>query len=219
MQNKVILGNFEIGMNAMETHIRDTYKSIAAPSEGLYKELGSRFIAKSFPVSSETEAMAMVVAQRKKYHDARHNCFAYRLGPEGKLWRASDDGEPSSSAGRPILGAILSEDLSDIVIVVTRYFGGIKLGVPGLIRAYRSASSDALANAEKVDKVAVRAFTVNFGYASMEQVQRLFKDMSLPQEERDFGLDCRIRTGVRLSAVDDFLERVSRIDGCEAKET
>ena len=113
----------------------DTYKSIAEPAEGLFKDNGSRFIALAYPVESEAEVKEIVQRLKKEYHDARHHCYAYRLGLGGEPWRANDDGEPSGSAGRPILGQIDSAGLSDILGVVVRYFGGIKLGIPGLIRA------------------------------------------------------------------------------------
>ena len=115
----------------------DTYKSIASASEGLFKDNGSRFIALAYPVESEEEVREIVSLLRKEYHDARHHCYAYRLGVDGAVFRSSDDGEPSGSAGRPILGQIDSAGLSDILVVVVRYFGGIKLGIPGLIRAYK----------------------------------------------------------------------------------
>lgn len=206
-------------MESGENHIQDAYRSISGPSEGLYKELGSRFISKAFPVASEDEAASVLNSLRKEYHDARHCCFAWRLGPGGERWRSSDDGEPSSTAGRPIMGQIVSAGLSDILVAVVRYFGGIKLGVPGLIRAYRTAAADAISKATVVEKTACRGFIMNFGYDAMPQVQSLLKDMGLPQEDRDFGLDCRLRTSVRLSAVGDFLERAGKIGGCMIEET
>ena len=120
--------------------ISDTYFSIAGPSEGIYKELGSKFLAFAWPVETEEEAKARLAAVRKEYFDARHHCFAWRLGLTGEPYRLSDDGEPSSTAGRPIHGQLLSRELSDVLVVVVRYFGGVKLGVPGLIRAYKTAS-------------------------------------------------------------------------------
>ena len=114
---------------------KDTFKSIAGPSQGLFKDNGSRFIALAYPVGTEEEIKETVSSLKKEYHDARHHCYAYRLGYRGDIFRANDDGEPSSSAGRPILGQIDSLGLSDVLVVVVRYFGGIKLGIPGLIRA------------------------------------------------------------------------------------
>ena len=141
---------------------KDTYNSIGAPSEGLFKDLGSRFIARAYPVESEDEVRDIVAALRKEYHDARHHCYAYRLGLDGAQWRAADDGEPAGSAGRPILGQIDSAGLSDVLVVVIRYFGGIKLGIPGLIRAYKSSTAVALAQARVIEKVAGRWYRLNF---------------------------------------------------------
>ena len=135
-------------MTPNETIIKDAYKSISARSEGLFKDNGSRFIALAYPVETVSEIKEIVDGLKKEYHDARHHCYAYRLGHEGKIFRANDDGEPSGSAGRPILGQIDSVGLSDILVVVVRYFGGIKLGIPGLIRAYKTSTSDALEKAE-----------------------------------------------------------------------
>ncbi len=195
---------------------KDTYKSIEAPSEGLFKDLGSRFIARAYPVESEAEVRDIVAAIRKEYHDARHHCFAYRLGLEGEPWRAADDGEPAGSAGRPILGQIDSAGLSDILVVVIRYFGGIKLGIPGLIRAYKTSTADALANASVVEKVAGNDYRVTFPYLSMNSVMKVAKDLSLPQRDQCFAEQCSMVLRVRLSQESDFLERISGIDGLDA---
>ena len=131
-------------MDTPENIIRDTYKSIPGSAEGLFKDNGSRFISFAFPVETEDEVKEIVGRLRKEYHDARHHCYAYRLGYLGDRFRANDDGEPSGSAGRPILGQIDSRGLSDVLVVVVRYFGGIKLGIPGLIRAYKTSTAEAL---------------------------------------------------------------------------
>ena len=191
--------------------IQDTYKSIAAPSDGLYKELGSRFIASAWPVETEEEVKAVVDGLKKKYHDARHHCYAYRLGLDGGRFRANDDGEPSGSAGRPILGQIDSAGLSDVLVVVVRYFGGIKLGIPGLIRAYKTSTADALANARVIDKVAGRWYTLHFPYDDLPAVMKLAKDMDLPQRGQSFLTECTLEVRVRLSAEQDFLERIKKI--------
>ena len=187
----------------------DVYKSISARSQGLYKELGSRFIALAYPVETEDEVRALLASVRNEYHDARHHCCAYRLGLGGTVWRASDDGEPSGSAGRPILGQIDSAGLSDILVIVVRYFGGIKLGVPGLIRAYREATADALSQAQITEKIAGSWYRIGFGYDSMPAVMKLVKDLDLPQRSRDFGTDCTMEVRVRLSQQEDFLERIA----------
>jgi len=188
--------------------LQDQYRSIAAPSEGLFKDNGSRFIALAYPVETEEEVKSIVAGLRKEYHDARHHCYAYRLGYKGDVWRASDDGEPSGSAGRPILGQIDSLGLSDILVVVVRYFGGIKLGIPGLIRAYKTSTADALSSAQIVDKIASRHFQLQFDYLSMNAVMKVLKDMDLPQRAQEFGESCSLQTSVRLAAVEDFLKRI-----------
>lgn len=189
----------------------DTYKSIEERSEGLYKDKGSRFIALAFPVGDEDEIKEIVSSVKSEYHDARHHCFAYRIGRDGKIWRASDDGEPSGSAGRVILGQIDSAGLSDVLVVVVRYFGGIKLGIPGLIRAYRSSSADALKNAKVVEKAAGGWKEINFRYEDLPQVMKILKDMDLPQRAQNFGSECSIEIFVRLSKQEDFLERIKKI--------
>ena len=199
----------------MET-IQDTYKSISAPTEGLFKDNGSRFIAQAFPVESEDRIKEIISSIKKEYHDARHHCYAYRIGYKGDKFRANDDGEPSSSAGRPILGQIDSFGLSDILIVVIRYFGGIKLGIPGLIRAYKTASSDALTKAEIIEKVAGENYRLHFDYMKMNEVMKLLKDLDLQASQQDFSLDCNLVTRGRLSLVSDFMERVGKISGCTA---
>ena len=198
--------------------IQDSYKSIAAESKGLFKDNGSRFIAHAYPVETEEEVKEIVAALKKEYYDARHHVYAYRLGYKGDRFRANDDGEPSGSSGRPVLGQIDSNGLSDILVVVVRYFGGIKLGIPGLIRAYRTSTADALANAQIVEKIASKVYRLHFGYMSMNGVMKVLKDMGLEQKNQSFDMECSIDTTVRLSAVDTFLERIGDIEGCRAEE-
>ena len=190
----------------------DTYKSIAAPSEGLFKDNGSRFIALAYPVESEMQVKEIVASLRKEYHDARHHCYAYRLGLDGAQWRASDDGEPAGSAGRPILGQIDSAGLSDILVVVVRYFGGIKLGIPGLIRAYRTSTANALAAAAVTEKIAGSWHRLGFAYDSLPAVMKLIKDLSLPQRGQSFGTECSIEVFVRLTLEEDYFERIKKIN-------
>ena len=196
----------------------DTYKSISAPSQGIYKDKGSKFLSFAFPVQTEEEVKPIIDSLKKEYYDARHHCYAYRIGQFGDIWRANDDGEPSSTAGRPILGQILSSELSDILIVVVRYFGGIKLGIPGLIRAYKSSTADALANAEIIEKIASKVFRVHFGYMSMNSVMKILKDLELEQKNQKFDMECSIDVTVRLSLVDTFSERMNDVDGCHLDE-
>lgn len=187
----------------------DTYKSISAPSRGIYKELGSKFLAFAYPVETEEQVKEIIAGLRKEYFDARHHCFAWRLGLTGEPWRLSDDGEPSSTAGRPIYGQLLSQELSDVLVVVVRYFGGVKLGVPGLIRAYRTATQDALAQATIVEKVAGERFTVEFDYMQMNDVMKALKDMGLTPEKQSFDLNCSLEVRVRLSQVEDFRRQLA----------
>ena len=200
------------------TQIQDSYKSIATESIGLFKDNGSRFIAHAYPVETEEENKEIVAALKKEYYDARHHVYAYRLGYMGDKFRANDDGEPSGSSGRPVLGQIDSNGLSDILVVVVRYFGGIKLGIPGLIRAYKTATADAIANAEIVEKIASKMYRVYFGYMSMNSVMKVFKDMGLEQKNQKFDMECTMDTSVRLSQVDTFLERIGDVEGCRVEE-
>lgn len=189
----------------------DTYISISAPSEGLYKDLGSKFIALAYPVETEAQVKEILSSVRKEYHDARHHCYAFRLGLDGDVWRAGDDGEPSGSAGRPILGQIDSAGLSDILIVVVRYFGGIKLGIPGLIRAYRESSADALANAVRTEKIAGFWYRIGFSYPQLPDVMKTVKEMDLPQRAQNFGETCSLEVRVRLQLESVFFERMEKL--------
>ncbi len=196
----------------------DTYRSIEAASEGLFKDNGSRFIALAYPVESEDEVKEIVAGLKKEYHDARHHCYAYRLGHRGDRFRANDDGEPSGSAGRPILGQIDAAGLSDILVVVVRYFGGIKLGIPGLIRAYKTSTADALAKAGVVEKVAGLSFRVRYDYLDMNAVMKVLKDLSLPVSGQIFDTQCSVDVRVRLTLVEAFRERMGQIGSCQLEE-
>ena len=198
--------------------VEDSYKSIAGHSEGLFKDNGSRFIAHAYSVETEEEVRSIVSALRNEYYDARHHCYAYRLGYKGDVFRASDDGEPAGSSGRPILGQIDSNGLSDVLVVVVRYFGGIKLGIPGLIRAYKTSTADAISNANIVEKIASRRFRVVFGYMSMNSVMKVMKDLNLSQSNQQFDMECSLQTVVRLTLVDSFLERMADVEGCRVEE-
>ena len=196
----------------------DTYRSIEAASEGLFKDNGSRFIALAYPVETEDQVRDIVAGLKKEYHDARHHCYAYRLGHLGDRFRANDDGEPSGSAGRPILGQIDSAGLSDILVVVVRYFGGIKLGIPGLIRAYKTSTADALAQAKVVEKVAGLSFRVRFDYLDMNAVMKVLKDLSLPVSGQIFDTQCSVDVRVRLTLLEGFRERMGQIGSCQLEK-
>ena len=186
----------------------DRYRSIEAPSTGVYKDNGSKFLAFAFPVETEEQAKEHIAALRKEYFDARHHCYAWRIGLEGALWRANDDGEPSSTAGRPILGQLLSAELSDILVVVVRYFGGVKLGVPGLIKAYKTATAEAIAAARIVEKTACATCRIGFDYTRMNDVMKIVKDWNLRILSQQFENDCEITVRVGLAKVDAFCENL-----------
>ena len=201
----------------MRSVISDTYLTIAAPAEGLYKDKGSRFLAFAYPIYSESDVKPIVEALKTKYYDARHHCYAWRLGIEasagGVRFRANDDGEPAGTAGRPILGQLLSRELTNLLVVVVRYFGGIKLGVPGLIAAYKEATADALASAEVVERTENREMTVEFPYPAMNRVMKAVKDMEPRVLGQDFDLSCRMRLSVRLRDATALAERIGDIEG------
>ena len=170
----------------------DKYKEIKSATTGVYKEKGSKFIAYSFPVHSEENVKEKLEEVKKLEHSARHHCYAYILNPDKSAQRANDDGEPSSTAGKPILGQILSNDLTNILIVVVRYFGGVKLGVPGLIRSYKTAALDAISNSEIITKIIKEQFAVSFKYPQMNDVMRLVKEYNLEVVNTDFQIECNL---------------------------
>lgn len=173
----------------------EIYTTIAAPSEGLYKEKGSKFLAFAYPVSTEDEIKNLLQDLRKKFFDARHHCYAYRLGPDGATWRVNDNGEPSSTAGKPIFGQLISFGLSDVLVVVIRYFGGIKLGVSGLINAYRTAARDALEHAQTVEKQVRENITLEYTYEQTNAVMKAVRDLQAEIIDQSFTggpLPCRI---------------------------
>ncbi len=197
--------------------MEDTFKTIEKPSEGLYKDKGSRFISYAFPVNTEDEIREIVQSIKKEHHSARHHCYAWRLGAEKLSFRANDDGEPSSTAGKPILGQIQSFDLTNILIVVVRYFGGTLLGVSGLINAYRNAALDAIYQAEIVEKLVEKWLLVEFDYSAMNEVMKIFKDEKLPQIDSQFDLKCNIKTHIRISESDRIEAALLKTEGVEVK--
>lgn len=180
----------------------DTYHMPTNTSEGLYKEKGSKFIAYAFPVFSEEDVKERLEEIRKKEYTARHHCYAYTLHPDKSAWRANDDDEPANTAGKPILGQIQSKDLTNILIVVVRYFGGVKLGVGGLITAYRAAAADALEGISIEKRFVKEIYEVAFQYPQMNEVMRLVKDKSLEVVNQDFQIDCKLIFAIRKSQAD-----------------
>ena len=191
----------------------DTYRTIKEPSQGVYKEKGSKFLAFAFPVTTETEVKARLETLRKQYFDARHHCYAYILGHDKAAYRINDDGEPSSTAGRPIYGQLQSFDLTNILLVVVRYFGGIKLGVPGLINAYRTAAKDAVENAIIVEKNITEVYNLMFSYEQMNSVMKILKDEQLPQSNQRFELDCSLDFSVRQAASTRVCDEILKLKG------
>lgn len=182
----------------------DSYTTITDIAEGTYSELRSKFLAFAIPVRTADEALDWVAQYQKEYFDARHVCWAYRLGADGQEYRSNDNGEPSGTAGKPILGQLISHDLSDILLVVVRYFGGVKLGTSGLIVAYRTAASEALAAANKIERLVEQEMKLTFTYDHMNLVMRMVKDLSpriISQDYTDNG-SVMMRLSIRLSYVD-----------------
>jgi len=200
------------------SEIIDSYKTLAAPSEGLYKEKGSKFIALAFPVSSEEEIKEALENTRKKYHDARHHCYAWALGIGRENYRENDDGEPNNSAGKPILGRLESNDLTQLLIIVVRYFGGTKLGVGGLINAYRSAAEDAILNGKIVERKMKMYFRILFHYDQMNDVMQVVKNADLEQMEHDFSLSCKLKLACPNAAYSNLKDVFLSIENVEIEE-
>ncbi|MBO4661393.1 MAG: YigZ family protein [Bacteroidaceae bacterium] len=182
----------------------DSYTTITDIAEGTYSELRSKFLAFAIPVRTADEALEWVAQYQKQYFDARHVCWAYRLGAEGQEYRSNDNGEPSGTAGKPILGQIISHNLSDVLVIVVRYFGGVKLGTSGLIVAYRTAANEALAAANKIQRLVEQQMTLTFTYDHMNLVMRMVKDLSPRIISQDYTDDGSVMMSIslRLSHVD-----------------
>ncbi len=184
----------------------DKYKEVKSHTTGIYKEKGSKFIAYSYPVYSEQDIKEKLEEVKKLEHSARHHCYAYILHHDKSAQRANDDGEPSSTAGKPILGQILSKDLTNILIVVVRYFGGVKLGVPGLIRSYKTAASQAILEATIITKTLKEQYEVSFKYPQMNDVMRLVKEYDLEVVNTDFQIDCKLIFAAPKSKANDIVD-------------
>lgn len=195
----------------------DSYKIVATKGEGLYKEKGSKFIAEAFPVHSEAEVKERVAEIRKKYFDAKHHCYAFMIGPDKACYRSSDDGEPFGTAGKPILNQILSKDVTNVCVVVTRYFGGQLLGVPGLINAYKTSAREALDNCAVVEKTIDEIYALEFDYPLLNEVMRILKDENIEQQNPKFEMNCRLEISIRQSDSDRVVEKLKRIYGVSVK--
>ena len=192
--------------------MEDTYRTIRDLSEGYYTEKRSRFLSFALPVRTPDEVKTLIDAYRKKYYDARHVCWAYMLGPDRSTFRANDDGEPSSTAGKPILGQINSNNLTDILIIVVRYFGGIELGTSGLIVAYRTAAAEAIAAARIEERTVDETITITFEYPHLNSVMRIVKEDKPEVLTQSFELTCEMTLRIRQSRMDALKSRLLKVD-------
>lgn len=197
--------------------VNDSYRTISGSAEGFYSEKRSRFISYAVPVRTVEEVKAEIDKYRKQYYDARHVCWAYMLGAERTVFRANDDGEPSSTAGKPILGQINSNELTDILIVVVRYFGGIELGTGGLAAAYRSAAADAIANAETEERTVDEDITVVFEYPYLNGIMRIVKEDSPVVVSQHFDMDCEMTLRIRKSEAERLKNRLLKVETASLK--
>lgn len=195
----------------------DTYKEISEHSAAQFKDRGSKFFAHAYPVRDEEDIKAVLEELKKKYYDARHHCYSWILNPDKSAYRINDDGEPSGSAGRPIHGQLQSFDLTNTLVVVVRYFGGTKLGIPGLINAYRTASREALENAHICEKLIKDVYLVEFTYPDMNMVMKILKDEELDQFDQDFGIDCKLKFAVRKNDSERIFEMFRKIHTLKIK--
>ncbi len=189
----------------------DEYKTIKTISEGYYTEKRSKFLAFAHPVSTVEEIKEILAVYRKKYYDARHVCYAYMLGADRTEFRANDDGEPSSTAGKPILGQINSNELSDILIVVVRYYGGVNLGTSGLIVAYKTAAADAIEHAEIISRQVEEIVEYSFAYPLMNQVMRIVKEMNPRILDQQFDNTCTIKLSIRQSQAEELRSKLAKL--------
>jgi uncharacterized YigZ family protein len=197
--------------------MEDSYKTIEKPAEGSYRDRNSRFLAFGYPVQATTEINEIVLGVRKKYHDARHHCYAYRLGFTGETFRLNDDGEPSGTAGKPIYGQLISHDLTNTLVIVVRYFGGTLLGTSGLINAYRSATADMLSRAIVVTRFVEDHFRIFFPYEKLNGVMKVLKEESLVPDEPVYDVVCAMTLAVRKGLSPKLTGRLTGIAGLTIK--
>ncbi|GGG90982.1 hypothetical protein GCM10007415_26970 [Parapedobacter pyrenivorans] len=191
----------------------DTYRTIAAPAEGLFKDKGSKFIAYAYPLTDEKAVKEKVAVLKSMHPKARHHCWAYRLTPDRTIFRINDDGEPSGTAGRPILNTLLSYDVTNVLVVVVRYFGGTLLGVPGLIHAYKTATQEALAVADIVELTVNDVYRIAFGYEHLNAIMRIVKEENLTVLKQDFDNHCTMDVEIRQLQVARTLGRLEKVEG------
>lgn len=191
----------------------DTYRTLAAAGQGTFRDKASKFIGLALPVVSEEDVKQCLAELRKSYHDANHHCYAYRLGGDKATYRYNDDGEPSGSAGKPIYGQILSADLTNVLLVVIRYFGGTKLGIPGLINAYRTAAREAIEQATVVERTIRELYEACFEYPLMNEVMRAIREEGCEIIGQEFETGCRIRFAIRRTQGERVRSRFERMHG------
>lgn len=191
----------------------DTYKTIEELSEGIFRDKGSRFIAYLYPIKSDEEIKNIIAELKSLHPKARHFCWAIRIGSDRSVYRINDDGEPSGTAGRPILNTLLSFDLTNVLAVVVRYFGGTLLGVPGLINAYKCATVEAINQSIVIEKTVDLTFTIEFGHPVMNEVMKVMKDENLKIFNQSFDLNCCFDIAIRQSQVNQVLARLEKIEG------
>lgn len=192
---------------------QDSYKTIARPAETIYRQLSSKFLVYAYPVETEAEIKEYLDALRKRWFDATHHCYAWRLGAKGEQFRANDDGEPSSTAGKPILGQLLSQDVTNCLVVVVRYFGGTKLGVPGLIAAYKESTALVLSECEIVERTVDVVIDVSFSYIAMNDVMRIVKDMQPKVVNQVFDNLCTMTLSIREGDSEQLIGRLEKVEG------
>ena len=191
----------------------DTYKTIAAPAEGLFRDRGSKFLAFAYPIATETEIKDIVAQLKAGHPKANHHCWAMRLGIDRSVFRINDDGEPPGTAGRPILNTLLSRDITNVLVVVVRYFGGSLLGVPGLINAYRSATEDVLKAAVIIEKTVNDIYKIEFDHLLMNDIMRIVKENNLTILNQSFDTQCSIEVSIRKTQVNQTISKLNKLSG------
>jgi uncharacterized YigZ family protein len=193
----------------------DTYRTIEKPVEGVFRDRGSKFLALAYPINNENELKHILLPLKNEHPKANHFCWAIRLGIDRSVFRINDDGEPSGTAGRPILNTLLSHDLTNLVVIVVRYFGGTLLGVPGLINAYKTATEEALKLAVIIEKTVNDIYTINFEYLQMNDVMKIIKDDNLSIISQTFDNNCSITVSIRKTQVNQVLGKLSKINSVQ----
>lgn len=195
----------------------DTYLTVEESFEGIFRDKGSKFIAYAYPFKDETKLKDIIAELRSLHPKARHYCWAYRLSPDRTIFRVNDDGEPSGTAGRPILNVLLSKDITNVLVVVVRYFGGTLLGVPGLINAYKQATIEALDVAQIIEKTVNDVYSIAFEYLQMNDVMRVIKEENITVSEQQFDNNCVIKVEMRKMQVNSVIGKFDKIDGVISK--